>query len=221
MTRLYCDWQPTTLDEIVGQPCIARLKHFVANPHNDALLLYGPSGIGKTTAAEAVAAAPGTQDFPATVYRTNGTKFCLELAERYFEPDSTPFRFKSGPYWHVLLVEEVEWLHQQTINYLKDNLERTIKNRDRKVIVIATSNDISAFKKDRQRAFLDRFKLYEFTGGVDFATASLARLAQVCVVEGIQPPTFLEAFDDDGAFSMRRAIDIVEDIVAEKARVVA
>ena len=70
-------------------------------------------------------------------------------------------------------------------------------------------------------AFLDRFKLYEFTGRVDVAPASLARLAQVCVVEGIQPPTFLEAFDDDGAFSMRRAIDIVEDIVAEKARVVA
>ncbi len=118
-------------------------------------------------------------------------------------------------------MEELEFLHQQTINYLKNHLENTIKNRDRKVIVVATSNDISLFRKNGNRAFLDRWKQYEFTGGVDFATACLARLAQVCIVEGVQPPTFLEAFDDDGAFSMRRAIDIVEDIVTEKSRVVA
>lgn len=80
MPRLYTEWQPTTLDEIVGQPCIQRLKHFVTRPRNDALLLYGPSGTGKTASSEIIAATLGTEEFPSTVYRTNGTEFCLELA---------------------------------------------------------------------------------------------------------------------------------------------
>ena len=212
MPRLYTTWQPTTLDEIVGQPCVQRLKHFVAHPRNDALLLYGRSGTGKTTAAEAIAAALGNEDgvFP-TVYRINGTEFCLELAERYFDPATSPFRFKSGPHWHCLLVEELEFLHQQTINYLKNHLENVIKNPDRKVIVVATSNDISLFRKNGNRAFLDRWKQYEFTADIAFAAACFKRLAQVCAIEGIPPPDYSAAFDDDGTFSMRRAIDLVED----------
>jgi len=144
-------------------------------------------------------------------YRSNGTKFCLEIAERYFEPDSTPFRFKSGPHWHVLIVEEVEWLHAQTINYLKDALENTLKHPSRKVIVIATSNDISLFRKNGNRAFLDRWKQYEFIAGIEFAAACFKRLAQVCAIEGISPPDYSAAFDDDGTFSMRRALDVIED----------
>jgi hypothetical protein len=99
----------------------------------------------------------------------------------------------------------LEFLHQQTINYLKNRLENTIKNPDRKVIVIATSNDISLFRKNGNRAFLDRWKQYEFTASIDFAAACFKRLAQVCAIEGISPPDYSAAFDDDGTFSMRRA----------------
>ena len=51
MPRLYTEWQPSTLDEIVGQPCVQRLKHFVVHPRNDALLLYGKSGTSRRSAA--------------------------------------------------------------------------------------------------------------------------------------------------------------------------
>lgn len=211
--RLYTDWQPTNLSELVGQPCTTRLKHFLAHPRNDALLLHGPSGTGKTSALEIIAATLGDEHgaFP-TVYRTNGTKFCLELAERFFEEDSTPFRFASGPYWHLLLLEEVEWLHKQVINYMKDSLEKTLRHPTRKIIIVATSNDISAFKKNGSRAFLDRFKQYEFTADLTFATACFKRLAQVCAIEGIPQPDYSAAFDEaDGSFSMRRAMDCIED----------
>jgi len=219
MPRLYTEWQPTTLDEIVGQPCIQRLKHFVTRPRNDALLLYGPSGTGKTASSEIIAATLGTEEFPSTVYRTNGTEFCLELAERYFDPATSPFRFKSGPFYHCLLIEELEFLSQQSINYLKNHLENTIKHPSRKVVVIATSNDISLFRKAGNRAFLDRFKQYEFAADMGFAAACFKRLAQVCAIEGISPPDFTAAFDDDGGFSMRRAIDIVEDARQEGGEV--
>ena len=211
MARLYTDWQPTTLDEMVGQPSVQRLKHFVAHPRNDALLLYGPSGTGKTTAAEAILSALGTEDFPATIYRLNGTEFCLELAERYFDPATSPFRFKSGQWWHLLLVEELEFLHPQTINYLKNHLESVIKNADRKTVVIATSNDISLFRKNGNRAFLDRWKQYEFTADLTFALACMKRLAQVCAIEGITPPDYSAAFDEAGNFSFRRALDLCEE----------
>ena len=87
-------------------------------------------------------------------------------------------------------------------------MERTIKNTDRKVIVVATSNDISAFKKSR--AFLDRWKQYEFTADLVFAMTCMKRLAQVCILEGIAAPDYSAAFDDDNNFSMRRALDLIE-----------
>ena len=141
------------------------------------------------------------------------------LAERYFDPVTSPFRFKSGQYYHILLVEELEFLSQQTLNYLKNHLENTIKHPSRKVIVVATSNDISLFRKNGNRAFLDRWKQYEFTADMGFAAACFTRLTQVCAIEGISPPDFTAAFDDDGGFSMRRAIDIVEDARQEGGEV--
>ena len=217
--RLYADWQPTTLDEIVGQPCVARLKHFLAHPRNDCLLLHGPSGVGKTTASEAILTALGTDDFPSTIYRANGTKFCLEVAESFFEHNISPFRFKSGPFWHCLLIEEAEWFHPQTINYLKDRLEaEVIKEPDRKIVVVATSNDVTNLRKNV--AFWGRWRKFEFSGDLDFFRACQPRLDMIATLAGVTR-NLTDGFSDDGNFSLRAAIDAIEDAAAVEEAVLA
>lgn len=57
MTELYKKYRPNTLDEVYGQPdAVKVLNSFLKNnnfPHS--LLLFGPSGVGKTTLARIIA----------------------------------------------------------------------------------------------------------------------------------------------------------------------
>ncbi len=53
--RLSQQYQPTTLDDVVGQPAIVRkLQRLVAEPCSCCLLFEGRGGVGKSAAAKAL-----------------------------------------------------------------------------------------------------------------------------------------------------------------------
>jgi DNA polymerase III gamma/tau subunit len=62
--RLSSIYQPTTLDEVVGQPAaIRRLKRIAANPFACCLLMEGGGGVGKSAAAKALIHDLGVSEF--------------------------------------------------------------------------------------------------------------------------------------------------------------
>ena len=62
--RLSHTYQPTSLDEVVGQPgIIRRLKAVVAHPSPCCILLEGKGGVGKTAAAKALICDLGVSEF--------------------------------------------------------------------------------------------------------------------------------------------------------------
>ncbi len=54
--RLSSRYQPTTLDEVVGQPAVVRrLKALTMEPYTCCVLLEGAGGTGKSATAKALA----------------------------------------------------------------------------------------------------------------------------------------------------------------------
>jgi len=70
--KLSSKYQPTTLDEVVGQPAaIRRLKTFVMEPFPCCILLEGKGGIGKSATAKTLAADLDIPEYGG-LYRYNG-----------------------------------------------------------------------------------------------------------------------------------------------------
>jgi replication-associated recombination protein RarA len=211
--RLHEKYRPRCLRDIVGQPGVAtRLAAFAASPRPDILIFEGETGTGKTTAAIVLSEMFGCQDwFGSSVYKLNGADLTVELAREYFDPHKTPFRYKLGEKWHVLRIEELEWVSPQCQRYLKEAMEEA--QRRWRCIVIATSNDASKLEK----ALRHRFKPFIFSAGPEFAKACQARLEWVWEQEvgaGAPMPYAAQMLGwDEDTFSMRRAIDQLEDYV--------
>ena len=202
--RLSSRYQPTTLDEVVGQSAvIRRLKEFVAQPYARCILTEGRGGIGKSAAAKALIHDLGVDPlFGVNEYA--GSDFLIGTSRHLFEHTFrlTPM---AGARWNVLLIEELESAASNEVtNHLKKNLSE--QNMPERLIVIATSNDISGLDE----ALLQRFDIFPFSCGPSFADACRDRLGEIWekeVGEGIlMPPSVFQMGWKDGAYSMRRAL---------------
>ena len=104
--RLSSRYQPTCLNELVGQPAVVRrLKNLVANPYPCCILLEGRGGIGKSSIAKALTADLGVSEMG--LYAYSASKLRIEDVQHLF--DHT-FRYKPmiGCPWNILLIEEME-----------------------------------------------------------------------------------------------------------------
>ncbi len=211
--RLYEKHRPQTLDDVLGQPAIGPLKQFVAEPYPSIFLLEGPSGTGKTATAMILQQALAAQDFlGGSAYDVRGAKLTADVAALYFDRATTPFRFvvPAGKF-HVLRIEELERLHPAVQNDLKESLEEA--QRDRRVIIVATSNDSSRL----ETALRDRFQTYYFSAGPSFAQAVNDWLPSVWTEEigpDVEMPYGYADFGWEGEqFSARRALDRLEKYI--------
>jgi hypothetical protein len=213
--RLYERYRPEYLKDILGQDTAA-IRKFVAAPYSTCWAIEGPTGTGKTTAASAVARELGAYDDAlfGGPFHLNGAEFDIDTAKRYFGAE-TPFRLRRRG-WHVLVIEELEWVSPQCQRYLKDTLER-VANRYN-VVVIATSNDMTRLEK----ALRHRFRWAYFDDGPEFAQACLDRLPVIWDTEsgGLPMPQIAWGIDErEGkGFSMRLALDQMENALAGAER---
>ena len=203
-------YKPRSLDEIVGHDReIDSLRDLIARPRSCCVCLLGDTGTGKSATADAFVRELGCiQDNGwDTVYYETAPDLNVDTARHYFG-NETPFRYVAQCGWHILVIEELEYLHPTVQTFCKDALQRVVSQR--KVIVLATSNDLSKLEKPLRH----RFKTYEFLSSDEFAAACNARLAEIWQIEapGLPMPLAWRAFGwDEGTFSMRLALDRMED----------
>ena len=123
--------------------------------------------------------------------------------------DDSLFRYRRQG-WHVLIIEEMEFIHGTAQDLAKDSLERQVARW--KLIVVATSNTTKSLKS----ALVDRFDAYPFGAGQSFATACYVRLAWIWGQETDRPlPKDWKTWgwEQDGKeleFSMRRALRMMQ-----------
>ena len=104
--RLSHTYQPTSLDEVVGQPAvIRRLKRLVAARQPCCLLFEGMGGVGKSATAKALIPDLGVSEFG--VRSISAANLSIDEVRRLF---GQTFRYRpmAGSPWHILLVEELE-----------------------------------------------------------------------------------------------------------------
>lgn len=203
--KLSDKYRPQVLEDIVGQPPVRMLQRIAQEPFSTCLLLEGPRGTGKTSAAYALANELGCEDrilgdLHATCCSELGVDAAKEMLRTlHYRPLST-----SG--FKVWLMEEMDFLSGQCQTFLKDALEKRLPKH---VIVVACSNGTEKIKKP----LLDRFTPMFFAGGPCFRKDCEDRLREIWEIEtgGIHPfPTKCLEADSDGEFSMRRALDVMQ-----------
>lgn len=206
-------YRPTCLGDLVGQPPVRMLKALAAEPYSCCILLECEhGGVGKTSAALAFANELGCEDEMSGLHVVPYSEFTVDVARRLFVGDeSAPvlrLRPMLGGGWHCLVLEEFDWLPSQTQRFLKVALETRLPS---KCIVVATSN--GAGKLDA--ALLQRFRIYTFSAGRQFAEACQERLREIWRIEASHLPLPDEwefwGMMGGGQFSMRVALDRMQD----------
>lgn len=215
MQSLKEKYRPATLKEISGQPAaIKALASIVANPRSCCILLTGATGTGKSSAAGALANELGCNDgaLMETAYTISGSELNAETLRKYFGNES-PFRLIATGGWHVLIIEEMEFVNWSILPLLKDALERRVAAYGN-VIVIATSNSTEGIPQ----AVLDRFKRYDFDSGYKLASDYARYIQAIWSAEtnNAPLPDDWKAWGwnyDTEEFSARRAIDAMEEAI--------
>lgn len=204
--RLADKYRPRQLCQVVGQPvATTKLLRFAAEPYSMCWLLEGPPGVGKTSAAYALAGDMKCEDEMSGQYTVVGSELTIERARDLFQ-GSLHLRPLYGDGWRVLVIEELENLSPQCQRFLKVALETQLP---KKCVVVATSNDSSALDK----ALRQRFTKLVFDGGASFASSCAAWLTAVWLREHPGAPidvhVLREGWDGD-TFSLRRALDALQ-----------
>lgn len=199
--RLTEQHRPKTLSEIVGQPPARLLAAFAKEPYATCWLLTGSPGVGKTTAALALAHELGCDE--------GGDLDVICASE--LSVDSVREMLRTFSYkpmfgqWRLWVIEELETLHPQAQTLLKRGLETLPAH----VVVVATSNDTTRL----QPALVQRFCSLIFECRDTFAKAGNDRLAEIAAKHypGVALPRGHERWGydhaEEGRYSLRVALD--------------
>lgn len=207
--RLSDKYRPRKLDEVVGQPaCIRQLKALAAKPYSCCILLECPGGgVGKTSTALAFANEIGCEDEFSGLHIVPCSELGIDMARELFDGNTLRLRPMLGSGWHVVVLEEFDWLPPQTQRFLKVALETKLPA---KCIVIATSN--GAGKLDAP--LMQRFRCYAYSSGPTFREAAQERLVEIWQLEtgGADLPFGWLNWGVRGeTFSLRVALDNLQE----------
>ncbi len=185
--KLTDKYRPRTLAEVLGQPEIVEsLRRFVAAPYSCAMLFTGDSGIGKTSAAYALAYDLGCAVEEAElggVFEIPSGSQSAESVRRILE--TLRYRPLCGSGWRVLMVNEADRMQLPVETIWLDALEHLPPM----TVVIFTTNEPARLSQ----RFRNRCEEYAFQGGSERLRPWIAALARrLWEREGKGPPPDLD-----------------------------
>src|SRR5262245_8713108 len=178
-------YRPSTLGDVLGQPAVTRsLKLYVKDPYPVAMLFHGDSGVGKTSAAYALARDLGVE-IPEGVL---GGFFEIASGEQTAQAvrdlgDRLRFTPLFGSKWRVVVVNEADRMRSEAESLWLDVLEHLPP----RTVILFTTNQIERLS----RRFRDRWKLYHFTSDTEELAGPIRDyVRKVWAAEGLpgEPP---------------------------------
>jgi DNA polymerase III delta prime subunit len=172
-------YRPRTFDEVVGNDkAVATLRGFLADPFGAALLLEGPSGIGKTSCAEIVGRELAN---PANIRRINGADLDQRTCQQIrMDWSLFPWDREDGSAGrHVVLVDEADRMTDGARVALLSLIEQAPDS----VVLIFTSNESHRFEDRLLRRMV---KIHFSTQGM--RDPGTQRLCEIAAAEGIDLP---------------------------------
>jgi replication-associated recombination protein RarA len=192
-------YRPKSIGEFIGLEKQKKvLAAFSKRPVSCAWLLLGPSGLGKSTMAMALA-----EELKADLHLIPSQKCNVESVEQTWRMCwNIPLFGPSG--WHVILADEADQMSAAAQNALLSKLDST--NPAPQTIWIFTANDTSRLEK----RFLSRCRVLEFSSyGMRAELASM--LAQVWQAEtGEAGSLDFERVAKDSTNNVRDALQTLE-----------
>ncbi len=159
--KLTDKYRPRTLGEVLGQPdVVASLQRFVAAPYPCAMLFTGDSGIGKTSAAYALAHDLGCAADEAElggVFEVPSGSQTAESVRKVL--DVLRYRPLCGSGWRVVMVNECDRMALPVETIWLDALEHLPPQ----TVVVFTTNEPARLSQ----RFRHRCEEYAFRGGSD------------------------------------------------------
>lgn len=159
--NLVSKYRPTTLGDLVGQDeAVFQLREWVEAPSETAFLFWGDTGIGKTSAALALASDLGVDvaegEWGGLYQIAAGNQLAEDVREVI---RNLAIRPMSGSGWKVLIVNECDRMSEAVAYIWLDALE----NLPPQSVVIFSTNHVEKLP----RRFVTRCESYQFKAGVD------------------------------------------------------
>lgn len=219
--RIVEKYRPKTLAEIVGQEQpVKMLRGLAEDPQRCCVLCEGSTGTGKSASAYALAYELGCfSGWLDTCYSLNGANLTADTLRHWFDSGESPLRLMAPNGWHVLIIEELEYLNKTCCVLAKDYLDT--HRLPPKTIVVATSNDASSLP----RAVRKRFNSHlVYSSSYEFAKACYERIAEIWEAECPERdlPSGWGNWGFEGReFSMRDALNELQDAITLELEEVA
>lgn len=195
--------RPKTFDDIVGQPHLfgerGVLRRMVEGGRIPNMIFYGPPGVGKTTAAEIIAAGSGM-----TFHRLNATTASLADVKEVISQTSNLF----GSGGILLYLDEIQYFNRKQQQSLLEYME------DGRVTLIASTTENPHFYV--YNAIISRSSLFEFkpVTPIECARALTRALAHLNAEAGTAKTAerdVLEYIARCAQGDVRRAINLLEN----------
>lgn len=199
-------YRPSRLADVVGQgPVIFELEAFLEAPYSTAMLFEGPTGVGKTTVAKAIATELGACEFGGLEEIKSGMQDQDAVLRVLNNLRFTPMM---GSGWKVVICDEADMMS----TYAQRIWLSALEDLPSRSVIVFTTNSPEKFP-DR---FLDRCMRFSFEAKmvdhIQDAQALIDRIWRAEQGADSTPPAAIDLggiTDREGNLSYRRVVEAI------------